>query len=149
MFAAIRRASSLVSSLAADHRPSSSSNKTDATSNPCGAIKTLREVAHIARSVVGRMEVLSEIPRKGKRRKVSRIAARAEATRIAGYRVLTRSPEQERAVPRRQLPDQGRIARKKKRESQLFRQIRNAWEEGTYSLNHPEVRIAAPITSES
>ncbi len=87
--------------------------------------------------VVGRMEALPEMARRGTRRKVSRIAARAEATRIAEYRVLTHSPEQERAVPRRQPLDQDRIARKTKRESQPFRQIRNGWDEGTHSLNHP------------
>ncbi len=48
-----------------------------------GVIKTPREVAHIARREVGRM-VAAEMTHRGTRWKASRIAARAEATRIAG-----------------------------------------------------------------
>ena len=44
------------------------------------------EAAHIARW---------EMLRRGTRRKASRIAARAEVTRIAEYRVLIRTPDQE------------------------------------------------------
>ena len=46
------------------------------------------EVAHIARWEVG--QASREMPRRGTRRKANRIAARAEVTRIAGYRVLIR-----------------------------------------------------------
>jgi hypothetical protein len=83
------------------------------------------------------MEASREVLRRGTRRKGSRIAARAEVTRIAGYRVLTRSPDQQGAARRRQPPDQDRIARKTRRESQPFRQIRNGWEARTYSLICP------------
>ena len=44
------------------------------------------------------MEASREMLRRGTRRKASRIAARAEVTRIAGYRVLIRTPDQEGAA---------------------------------------------------
>jgi hypothetical protein len=82
------------------------------------------EAAHIARWEVGRMEASREMLRRGTRRKASRIAARAEVTRIAGYRVLIRTPDQEGAAPRRQLPDPHNLAHKMRGESQPLRQIR-------------------------
>jgi hypothetical protein len=83
------------------------------------------------------MEAFREMPRRGTRREGSRIAERAEVTRIAGYRALIRSPDQQGAARRRQAPDQDKIARKTRLESQPFRQIRNGWEARTYSLNCP------------
>lgn len=82
------------------------------------------EAAHIARWEVGRMEASREMLRRGTRRKASRIAARAEVTRIAEYRVLIRTPDQEGAAPRRQLPDPHNLAHKMRGESQPLRQIR-------------------------
>ena len=73
------------------------------------------EAAHIARW---------EMLRRGTRRKASRIAARAEVTRIAGYRVLIRTPDHEGAPPRRQLPDPHNLAHKMREDSQPLRQIR-------------------------
>jgi hypothetical protein len=70
------------------------------------------------------MEASREMLRRGTRRKASRIAARAEVTGIAGYRVLIRTPDQERAAPRRQLPDPHNLAHKMRGESQSLRQIR-------------------------
>jgi hypothetical protein len=64
----------------------------------------------------------------------ARTAACPEVVRIAARR---REAIRNRAVLRRQAPDPDRIARKTRRESQPFRQIRNGWEAGTYSLNHP------------
>ena len=53
----------------------------------------LRELFHIGlREVGGRKGAPREVPRRGTRREVSRIAA--EATRIAGHRDLTRSRDQ-------------------------------------------------------
>jgi hypothetical protein len=69
------------------------------------------------------MEASREMLRRGTRRKASRIA-RAEVTRIAGYRVLIRTPDQEGAAPRRQLPDPHNLAHKTRGESQPLRQIR-------------------------
>jgi hypothetical protein len=61
-----------------------------------------------------------EMPHKGKRRGVNCIAARGEVARIAGYRGLIRSWDQEGA-PRRQRPDPHNLAHKMKQESQPFR----------------------------
>jgi hypothetical protein len=83
------------------------------------------------------MEASREMPRRGTRREGSRIAERAEVTRIAGYQALIRSPDQQGAARRRQAPDRDKIARKTRLESQPFRQIRNGWEARTYSLNCP------------
>ena len=82
------------------------------------------EAAHIARWEVGRMEASREMLRRGTRRKASRIAARAEVTRIAEYRVLIRTPDQEGAAARSQLPDPHNLAHKMRGESQPLRQIR-------------------------
>jgi hypothetical protein len=65
---------------------------------------------------------------------LARIAACPEVVRIAARR---REVIRSRAVLRRQAPDPDRIAHKTRRESRPFRQIRNGWEAGTYSLNHP------------
>ena len=63
------------------------------------------------------MEASREMLRRGTRRKASRIAARAEVTRIAGYRVLIRTPDQEGAALHN-------LAHKMRGESQPLRQIR-------------------------
>ena len=57
------------------------------------------------------------MPRRGTLRKANRIGARVEVTRIAGYRVLIRTPDQEGAAPRN-------LAHKMRGESQPLRQIR-------------------------
>jgi hypothetical protein len=62
--------------------------------------------------------------RRGTRREVNRIAVRAEVARIAGYRDLIRSRDQHGAAQRSQLPEPHNLARKMRRESQAFRQIR-------------------------
>jgi hypothetical protein len=56
------------------------------------------------------------------RREVGRTAARAEAARIAGWRDLVR--DQQVAARHRQPPEPHNHARKMRRESQPFRQIR-------------------------
>jgi hypothetical protein len=74
------------------------------------------------------MEAASrEMPRRGTRQKVSHIGARAEATRIAEYRVLIRSLDQQgAALLRTQLPEPHNLAHKMTRESQPLRQIRKS-----------------------
>jgi hypothetical protein len=62
-----------------------------------------------------------EMPHRGTRREVNCIAARGEVARIAGYRGLTRSWDQEGAAQRRQRPEPHNLAHKMKRESQPFR----------------------------
>jgi hypothetical protein len=58
------------------------------------------------------------------RQKTSRIGARAQATRIAEYRVLIRSLEQqEAALLRTQVPESRNLAHKMTRESPPVRQI--------------------------
>ena len=56
------------------------------------------------------MEASREMLRRGTRRKASRIAARAEVTRIAGYRVLIRTPDQEGAALHNRAQDERRVA---------------------------------------
>jgi len=68
------------------------------------------------------MEASREMARRGARR--NRIAARAGATRIAGYRVLIRNRGQQGAAPRRQLLDPRNLVHKMRGESQPLRQIR-------------------------
>jgi hypothetical protein len=62
-------------------------------------------------------EASPEMPRRGTRPKANRIGVRAEVKRIAGYRVLIRTPDQEGAAPRNP-------AHKMRGESQPLRQIR-------------------------
>jgi hypothetical protein len=83
----------------------------DVGGDPPGLI--LREVPHIGPSEVGHSGASGEMPRRGTRREVSRTAARGEVARMAGYLDLIR-----RGLERDNL------ARKMKRVSQLFRQIR-------------------------
>ena len=64
-----------------------------------------------------------EMPRRGTRRKVSRIAARAEVRRIAGYRDLIRTRDQQGAAQRRQPPEPHNLAHKMRPASQPFQQI--------------------------
>jgi len=64
-----------------------------------------------------------ELPRRGTRRKASRIAVLAEATRIAEYRVLIRRLDQAGATLRRLLPEPHNLAHKLIRESQPLGQI--------------------------
>ena len=68
------------------------------------------------------MEASREMLRRGTRRKASRIAARAEVTRIAGS-VLIRTPNQEEA-PHMQVPDPHNLAHKMRGETQSLRHIR-------------------------
>jgi hypothetical protein len=68
------------------------------------AIKTLGEVLHIGPLEVGRRGASQEMPRWNTRRGVSRIAALGEVARIAGYRDLVRSRDQQGAAARRSKP---------------------------------------------
>ncbi len=138
MLQAIRRASSRVNSLAVARRPGSSSNRHQRlaflvlfTIGALVAIKTLGEVLHIGPSEVGRMGasqvprwsmVASQVPRWSMCLGVSRIAAREEVARIAGYRDLIRRPDQKGAARRRKPPEPHNLAHKMRGESQLFRQ---------------------------
>ncbi len=83
------------------------------------------------------MEAASrEVPRRGTRQKVSYIGARAGATRIAEYRVLIRSSDQQgTALLRTQLPEPHSLAHKMTRESQSLRQIRKSWPAETCTWN--------------
>ena len=64
------------------------------------------------------------MPRRGTRREVSCIAARAQAVRIAGYRDLIRSRDRQGAAQCRQPPEPHNLAHKMRRKSQPFQQIR-------------------------
>ena len=65
-----------------------------------------------------------ELPRRGRRRKASRIAVLAEATRIAEYRALIRSLDQAGAMLRSPLPaEPHNLAHKLIREPQPLGQI--------------------------
>ena len=93
---------------------------TDCQAPSWDAFNARPEVGHIARQEVGRKEAASpEMPRRGTRQKVSRIGARAEATRIPEYRALIRSLDQQGAVP-----EPHNLAHKMTRESRPVRQIR-------------------------
>jgi len=65
------------------------------------------------------MEASREMLRRGTRR--NRIAGRAEATRIAGYRVLIRSRGQQGVALRTRAPGPHNLAHKMRRESRQIR----------------------------
>jgi hypothetical protein len=102
-----------------------------------------------ARRGVARMGPRVGTPHRGMRQEASRTAAREEVAGIAGYRALIRSLDQQGAARRRQAPDQDRIARKTRLESQLSRQIRNGSEATTYSLDCPVSKDRSSHTSGS
>jgi hypothetical protein len=83
------------------------------------------------------MEAASrEMPRRGTRQKASYIGAWAEVTRIAEYRVLIRSSDQQgTALLRTQHPEPHSLAHKMTRESQSLRQIRKSWPAETCTWN--------------
>ena len=99
---------------------------TDCQAPSWDAFNARPEVGHIARQEVGRKEAASpEMPRRGTRQKVSRIGARAGATRIAEYRALIRSLDQQgAALLSTQPPEPHNLAHKMTRESRPVRQIR-------------------------
>jgi hypothetical protein len=72
--------------------------------------------------------------RRDTRRAAIRIAAREEAARIAGHRGLSRSRDQQGAAQRSQPLEPDNLARKMKREPQLFQQMRSGWR--TYSQTY-------------